>query len=97
MYDDEVENVEDARRWREQQGQADIDAPIDPRIQPLLRVALKAELKTRCGHLSDDDLDDLVAILKIEKFYTDEQLDVDRIARLAGRLAPCLLYTSRCV
>lgn len=58
-------------------------------LPPLLKSAVRAELRARLHHFNDTELDELVDALRLERFSDgDDGIDLDAIDRLAGRFTP---------
>lgn len=59
-------------------------------VASMLKPAVRAEFKARAPHLSDEELDELMSDIDVtpERFYENGELNVERIDRLAKRLAP---------
>lgn len=88
----------DAQKWREKEHE---DLPPDEKAVNAARTAgrregataflhdaVRAELKARRPHMTNDELDEFLEDVALDKFLgQDERLDTERVERLAGKLA----------
>lgn len=99
--DDWDQTIADAQAWRDREDeslkpdekaakQARSEALAEGRnagVKAFLPTAVRAELKARRPHMSDEELTEFLEDVNLDNFLVDGALDTERIDRLANRLA----------